>query len=148
MRYIKSFRITESSNQRKLHNQYIDEVKDLAESSLVYLLDEGFKLEYYPGVGQELSIKFVAEEGGVKWGDIKDYFISFLERLKNDYIVQENALVQFDDVTIKYGKSSSDSMNVAITTLIRDYSEVNPDWWSRFCDSSIRNIFVKILVKR
>ena len=141
MRYIKYFRITESSNQ-----QYIDEVKDLADSSLVYLLDDGFKLEYYPGVGQEIAIKFVAKEGGVKWGDIKDYFIPFLERLQNDYIVQERTLVQFNDVTIKY--SSSDSMNVAITTLVRDYSEVNPDWWSRFCDSSIKTIFVKILSKR
>jgi len=141
MKYIKYFRITESSNQ-----QYIDEIKDLADSSLVYLLDDGFKLEYYPGVGQEIAIKFVAKEGGVKWGDIKDYFIPFLERLQNDYIVQERTLVQFNDVTIKY--SSSDSMNVAITTLIRDYSEVNPDWWSRFCDSSIKTIFVKILSKR
>ena len=141
MRYIKHFRIMESSNN-------IDEIKDLAESSLVYLLDEGFKLEYYPGVDQELSIKFVAKQGGVKWGDIKDYFIPFLERLKNDYIVQENTLIQFNDVTIKYGKSSSDSMNVAITALIRDYSEVNPDWWSRFCDENIKNIFVKILSKR
>lgn len=142
MRYIKSFRITESSNQ------YIDEVKDLAESSLVYLLDEGFKLEYYPGVGQEIAIKLVAKEGGVKWDDIKDYFIPFLERLQNDYIVQERTLVQFDDVTIKYGNSSSDSINLALTTLIRDYSETNPDWWSRFCDSSIKTIFVKILSKR
>lgn len=143
MRYIKPFRITESSNQ-----QYIDEIKDLAESSLVYLLDEGFKLEYYPGVGQEIAIKLVAKEGGVKWDDIKDYFIPFLERLQNDYIVQERTLVQFDDVTIKYGNSSSDSINLALTTLIRDYSETNPDWWSRFCDSSIKTIFVKILSKR
>lgn len=143
MRYIKPFRITESSNQ-----QYIDEVKDLADSSLVYLLDEGFKLEYYPGVGQEIAIKLVAKEGGVKWDDIKDYFIPFLERLQNDYIVQERTLVQFDDVTIKYGNSSSDSINLALTTLIRDYSETNPDWWSRFCDSSIKTIFVKILSKR
>ena len=143
MRYIKPFRITESSNQ-----QYIDEIKDLADSSLVYLLDEGFKLEYYPGVGQEIAIKLVAKEGGVKWGDIKDYFIPFLERLQNDYIVQERTLVQFDDVTIKYGNSSSDSINLALTTLIRDYSETNPDWWSRFCDSSIKTIFVKILSKR
>lgn len=127
---------------------YIDEVKDLADSSLVYLLDEGFKLEYYPGVGQELSIKFVAKQGGVKWGDIKDYFIPFLERLMNDYILQEFALVQFNDVTIKYSNSNSISMNVAITTLVRDYSEVNTDWWSRFCDSSIKTIFVKILSKR
>jgi len=126
----------------------IDEIKDLAESSLVYLLDEGFKLEYYPGVGQEIAIKLVAKEGGVKWDDIKDYFIPFLERLQNDYIVQERTLVQFDDVTIKYGNSSSDSINLALTTLIRDYSETNPDWWSRFCDSSIKTIFVKILSKR
>lgn len=143
MRYIKYFRITESSNQ-----QYIDEIKDLADSSLVYLLDDGFKLEYYPGVGQEIAIKLVAKEGGVKWDDIKDYFIPFLERLQNDYIVQERTLVQFDDVTIKYGNSSSDSINLALTTLIRDYSETNPDWWSRFCDSSIKTIFVKILSKR
>ena len=141
MRYIKHFRIMESSNN-------IDEIKDLAESSLVYLLDEGFKLEYYPGVGQEIAIKLVAKEGGVKWDDIKDYFIPFLERLQNDYIVQERTLVQFDDVTIKYGNSSSDSINLALTTLIRDYSETNPDWWSRFCDSSIKTIFVKILSKR
>lgn len=66
----------------------------------------------------------------------------------NDYILQDFALVQFNDVTIKYINSNSISMNVAITTLVRDYSEVNPDWWSRFCDSSIKTIFVKILSKR
>jgi len=138
MKHIKKFN---ENFYNEAINTNIDELKDLADSSLVYLLDEGFKLEYYPGVGQEIAIKFIAKDGGVKWGDIKDYFIPFLERLQNDYILQENALVQFIN-------PSSNSMSVVIDTLIRDYSKVNPDWWARFCDLGIKNIFIKILSKR
>lgn len=44
MRYLKKF------NER-LSNEELDELKEFCDGCLVYLLDEGFELEYVKGIG-------------------------------------------------------------------------------------------------
>lgn len=142
MRYIKHFRITESSNQ-----QYIDEVKDLADSSLVYLLDEGFKLEYFnPNMLYEVTIKLSKPDDnfGFTWNDIKDYYIPFLQRLVNNY-VDISAQVYFKSDNLRHlNIYKTRNCRIAIKTFLDDYSHVNQHWWLKFSDTELDSIIIKV----
>lgn len=84
MRYIKSF-------NESFEND-IEIIKDITESSLVYLMDEGFTIDYSsPNMSTDIiysnlvvNIK-ISTPSGIKWNNIKDYFIALLQRLKDAY---------------------------------------------------------------
>jgi hypothetical protein len=103
MKYIKSF------NESK--NISLDSIRDLCESRLVYLLDEGFKIDvsyqhaWYVGAGRSakrhenvIVVTFNKPNGEeeyvydhyyhldqFEWEDIKDSFIPLLKDIKNNY---------------------------------------------------------------
>lgn len=86
MKYLK--RIFESVDK--------DDLLEFCESNLIYLIDEGFKIEVYRGRATNdedysLCIKITKVDNTssdaylFSWNDIKDYFITFIQRLINNY---------------------------------------------------------------
>ena len=73
-----------------------DDLLEFCESNLIYLIDEGFKIEVYRGRATNdedysLCIKIIKVDNTssdaylFSWNDIKDYFITFIQRLINNY---------------------------------------------------------------
>ncbi len=98
MKYIKPF------NESFDNEKKIEELKDFCESNLVYLLDEDCKIQYGYKDSENKAISISSLKNGdkivsnvaislskkyddkyIKWVDIKDYYISFIERLLNNY---------------------------------------------------------------
>ena len=93
MKYIKPF------NESFENEKKIEELKDFCESNLVYLLDEDCIINYgyrdsknqptangfVVNVGISLVKKYDPINKDLKWSDIKDYYISFIDRLLNKY---------------------------------------------------------------
>lgn len=103
MKYIKNF--------NESRNISLDSIRDLCESRLVYLLDEGFKIDvsyqhaWYVGAGisakryeNVIVVTFNLPNGKEKyaydhyyhldqfeWEDIKDHFIPLLKDIRNNY---------------------------------------------------------------
>lgn len=71
---------------RRFNESKYDEVKDLTEGSLAYLTDEGYEFniraESY-GKNNRFIFLLYKDYQFMNWEDIKDYFIPFLERLKD-----------------------------------------------------------------
>jgi hypothetical protein len=115
MKYIKPF------NESFDNEKKIEELKDFCESNLVYLLDEDCKILYGYKDSDNKAISISSLKNGdkivsnvaislikkyddkyIKWVDIKDYYISFIERLLNNYELvfltprwQEDKYIQF-----------------------------------------------------
>lgn len=71
---------------RRFNESKYDELNDLVEGSLAYLLDEGYEFniraERY-GKNNRFIFLLYKDYQFMNWKDIKDYFIPFLERLKD-----------------------------------------------------------------
>jgi hypothetical protein len=88
----------------------IDELKDFCESNLIYLIDEGFMIEFIDDQDSELykmaaSFKKKLARMSIRlnkydkkyfnWNDIKDYYIPFLIRLSKEYKTYDKCLIIF-----------------------------------------------------
>ncbi len=100
--------------------EFMEELKDFCESNLVYLIDEGFTLEFsdntessyrkeFGGITVRLSKYSIGRNNLIgdykhfsyfNWDDIKDYYIPFLERLSREYKTFDKCLIKF-----AYGES-------------------------------------------
>lgn len=143
MKYIKSF-------NESFEND-IEIIKDITESSLVYLLDEGFKIDYtspnflnMPSSVLRVAIKvFASKEYDVTWNNIKDYFIPFIQRLKESYKLRENCFIIFTEHPIwEDGEIGKKSMSLSIDRLLKD--SVFADWWEIFCELKIESITIYV----
>lgn len=96
----------------------LDELKDFCESNLAFLLDDLIKIDYefitFRAYNSSISgtpishktscytINIVPQETEVRWLDIKDYFIPFIERLSS-YVYNIIPLNHDNDIiSIKY----------------------------------------------
>lgn len=143
MKYIKSF-------NESFEND-IEIIKDITESSLVYLLDEGFKIDYtspnflnMPSSVLRVAIKvFASKEYDVTWNNIKDYFIPFIQRLKESYKLRENCFIIFTEPPIwEDGEIGKKSMSLSIDRLLNDSEFAN--WWEIFCELKIESITIYV----
>ena len=65
-----------------------DDLKDFCETSLVYLLDEGFEIDCEESRFGIIDI-FLSLNKQFDWNDIKDYFIPFIQLLSRRYVLEE-----------------------------------------------------------
>lgn len=82
----------------------VDELKDLCEGSLVYLLDEDFHIRVRHSNKRKERIRIEIYKGELafpkpfNWNDIDDYFITFYQILSKNYQLQTN----WADCTVKF----------------------------------------------
>ena len=74
----------------KLYGEEVDELKDLCDNSLVYLLDDGYRIDIFSGaVVTTVSLILPDNSGGLEkdfyWDDVKDYYIPLLQILSRRY---------------------------------------------------------------
>ena len=134
LHYLKRF--NEALEETKLTEEQIEELKDFCEISLVYLLDEDFELNIdsrYPGSSGNVSF-YLKRKSGFTWDEIKDYFIPFLQRLSNKYVIQDRIMFSFNDayqmIVVK------DNEYLSVKSLINDEHD--------FDDTLIRDILMRI----
>ncbi|MEN6290705.1 MAG: hypothetical protein ABFD07_01640 [Methanobacterium sp.] len=70
---------------RKFNESRIDNLKDLCEANFAYLLDDGYELNYHATLPNYRSITLQKEVGFFRWSEVKDYYLSFIKRIQNDY---------------------------------------------------------------
>lgn len=108
MKYLKKF------------NESVDnDIKLFCNNYLAYLLDDGFKIVYYNRAnGIEVDIvkptnASLLDVIGLQifsWNDIKDYFIPFIETLKDTYVISNDTFwINTDDGLIDL--TTNDIMN-------------------------------------
>lgn len=63
------------------------ELKDFCESNLIYLLDEQFRVDLFESENGGYTIHLIKDndETWFSWQQIGDYYISFVNRLLNEY---------------------------------------------------------------
>lgn len=63
------------------------ELKDFCESNLIYLLDEQFRVDLFESENGGYTIHLIKDndETWFSWQQISDYYISFVNRLFNEY---------------------------------------------------------------
>jgi hypothetical protein len=70
---------------RKFNESRIDNLKDLCEANFAYLLDDGYELNYHATLPNYRAITLQKEVGFFRWSEVKDYYLSFIKRIQNDY---------------------------------------------------------------
>jgi uncharacterized protein YqkB len=134
LHYLKRF--NEAKEETKLTEEQVEELKDLCETSLVYLLDEDFELNIdsrYPGLTGNVSF-YLKRKSGFTWNEIKDYFIPFLQRLSNKYVIEDRIMFSFNDAYQMIIVKDNDYLSVK--SLIKDEHD--------FDDTLIRTILMRI----
>lgn len=126
--------------------EFMEELKDFCESNLIYLIDDGFTLEFvdttesshkkdFGGITVRIS-KYSSGRNDLigdykqfsyfNWNDIKDYYIPFLIRISNEYKIFDKGLI-----SLEYGGANLYSYN----TLMKD---------KLYLDKSIKSISIKV----
>ena len=125
--------------------EFMEELKDFCESNLIYLIDDGFTLEFVDTTESSykkdfgITVRISKYSSGrndligdykqfsyFNWNDIKDYYIPFLVRISNEYKIYDKCLIIFD-----YGGANLYSYN----TLMKD---------KLYLDKSIKSISIKV----
>ncbi len=96
-----------------------DELKEMADSYLAYLIDEGFETAVnldYNGVVTTNTCLHIFRVEGFKWNNVKDQIIPFLSMLSKEYRFSELVLYGFygnftPKVFRKDGRYSSQSLS-------------------------------------
>lgn len=105
---------------RRFNESKYDEVNDLIEGSLAYLADEGYEFniraESY-GKNNRFIFLLYKDYQFMNWEDIKDYFIPFLERLKDKCEITELPLY-IDGAVSRYRYIDEDPKNRTIRFII------------------------------
>ena len=146
MRYLKRF---ESAKENLVF--WFSDLINLTENSLVYLLDDGFELEYedqkgcmyknFDNLTEHIWVDLYGPVEGedqfnrtYTWSEIKDYYIPFTQLLKNRY-----ELGKIVEIQIRTGHDIEDSFSsCSLTEIIND--ELSDD-------KSIFKISIKVMDK-
>lgn len=124
MKHIKKFNEARSSKDRMYESKY-DEIQDLCEGSLAFLLDEGYEFNIRPEkYGRNRSFIFLLYKDYqfMNWEDIKDYFIPFLDRLKDKCDIKELPLY-VENKNSAYRYIDEDPKNRTIRFTIPEWSK-------------------------
>lgn len=126
--------------------EFMEELKDFCESNLIYLIDDGFTLEFvdttesshkkdFGGITVRIS-KYSSGRNNLigdykqfsyfNWDDIKDYYIPFLIRINNEYKIFDKCLI-----SLEYGGAQL----ISYDDLLRDRIDL---------DKSIKSISIKV----
>jgi hypothetical protein len=87
MKYIKLF-------EKFDYDNLLEEVKDLAEQSLVYLIDDGLKIETKlcrGSNGKFLHLSIEPSDDKNSWDDIKNHMIPFFQLLERRYKLEDQS---------------------------------------------------------
>ncbi len=146
MRYLKRF---ESAKENLVF--WFSDLINLTENSLVYLLDDGFELEYedqksrmdknFDNLTEHIWVDLYGPVEGedqfnrtYTWSEVKDYYIPFTQLLKNRY-----ELGKIVEIQIRTGYDIEDSFSsCSLTEIIND--ELSDD-------KSIIKISIKVMDK-
>lgn len=146
MRYLKRF---ESAKENLVF--WFSDLINLTENSLVYLLDDGFELEYedqksrmdknFDNLTEHIWVDLYGPVEGedqfnrtYTWSEVKDYYIPFTQLLKNRY-----ELGKIVEIQIRTGYDIEDSFSsCSLTEIIND--ELSDD-------KSIFKISIKVMDK-
>jgi hypothetical protein len=140
-RYMESFRAPSS---------FREEVQEFCENYLAYLIDDDFSIETNLYGLDPVSVSFVlirrfsseVEPILFNWGDVKDYYIPFLQMLQREYNVINSSKAPSNisnseiQIVIRTGSTSpSDSVYYTLHEALED--KINP---------YDKIIFIKILI--
>ena len=78
MKHLKRFNESLTDNE-------VEELKDFCESSLVYLLDDGYDVYIQREWNVGFHVLFGLPNDNFLWNDVKDYYIPFLQLLSRRY---------------------------------------------------------------
>ena len=143
MKHLRRFNEGLSSNE-------FDELKDFSESCLAYLLDEGFELELVDRYGRESNDPSYDEDSeylwidlygprddegnnsNFSWQEVKDYYIPFIQLLKNRYkLFDDEREYKGDQIYFKVQTGvrfdEHSFMNYKIEEVINDRIPLNED---------------------
>ena len=90
-----------------------EDLKDFCESSLAYLLDEGFTINVMSADDirsrlprGQFNIWLQKDNGRdfFKWDDVKDYYIPFLQLLSNRYVIDKFTDTSDSNIRFRYRK--------------------------------------------
>lgn len=124
-----------------LTSDMITELRSYVRNYLVYLLDDGFRINITPSFkGTRCCIDFTSTIESVygipyTWGDIKDVFIPFLIKLNTDYNIEK--IEQFKHENERINKMDYDNLglfrinSLNINSLITDGTLFNDSELSR-----------------
>jgi hypothetical protein len=123
MRYLKIF---ESFNDTK-------ELREFCEDHLVYLLDDGIKIQIELGNDDYQYALFIQRfGGGFQWNDIKDHFIPFLVMLSKRYSIDGLIRFGFNNKSVSHSWFAfdaiiSDKLNLVfpITSIAMDLNSLD-----------------------
>lgn len=95
MKYLKLF-------NESLSDMELSELQDFCETSLAYLIDEGYKLRFENELGYTFININLSSSIFFKWDSIKDSFIPFLQLLSRRYKLHSFSYHQAsDDLLVK-----------------------------------------------
>ena len=125
--------------------EFMEELKDFCESNLIYLIDDGFTLEFVDTTESSqkkdfgITVRLRKYSSGrnnligdykyfsyFNWNDIKDYYIPFLIRISNEYKIFDKCLI-----SLEYGGAQL----ISYDDLLRDRIDL---------DKSIKSISRKV----
>lgn len=129
MRYLKRY-----NESLRVPSSFREEIQEFCEDCFTYLMDEGFRIETNLYHLDPVSVSFVfikRFEGEVEpilftWNEVKDYYIPFLQLLKNKYDVINSSNAPSNiansevQVVIRSSEHSSDSVYYTLQEAIDD----------------------------
>lgn len=98
MRYIKKYNESLEDNLQNYVN--IDDLKEFCEESLVSLIDDEFYIAVKNIPNKKVTIELNKKEG-FDWEQIKDQYLSFLDRLLKIYSIEPLVTIELFQIAVK-----------------------------------------------
>lgn len=103
MRYIKKFNESLEDNLQNYVN--IDDLKEFCEESLVSLIDDEFYIAVKNIPNKKVTIELNKKEG-FDWEQIKDQYLSFLDRLLKLYTIEPLVTIELFQILTMNGQKT------------------------------------------
>lgn len=103
MRYIKKFNESLEDNLQNYVN--IDDLKEFCEESLVSLIDDEFYIAVKNIPNKKVTIELNKKEG-FDWEQIKDQYLSFLDRLLKLYSIEPLVTIELFQILTMNGQKT------------------------------------------
>lgn len=103
MRYIKKFNESLEDNLQNYVN--IDDLKEFCEESLVSLIDDEFYIAVKNIPNKKVTIELNKKEG-FDWEQIKDQYLSFLDRLLKLYSIEPLVTIELFQILTMSGQKT------------------------------------------
>lgn len=124
-----------------LNEDEVEELKDFCETSLAYLLDEGFEVVFESRWEMSEIVKYVTlrkEDDLFNWDSVKDHYIPFLQVLEKKYelsdfftrVGDKDLYVQFYTNKIDNNFSKNNFYYTTLEKVINDDVPVSDRIWT------------------